>query len=332
MGPSARQGVIPAGFVLAAALIFHSAPAFADVCRYQNLMPEFFAFEARTKNLAPDVRADQFMTDFVPRHPAFYGDKRDIEAFKTQEGIRKSSLRLLDPSHPETMPGFAPLTEARFHAVADTVERDFAAAQTRFLDTFPDFRCQEEIEFGPSFLHFDGHDYKDHDGHLHMLFGVDAIAILHEPEDMPAFFSHELFHIYHRQVIGARMPDPDNLVWWSLWEEGLATYVSQRMNPGLDAQQVLWFPKDMVKQMRGPGATARAARLMLADFNKSEGTNWFDSFQGTDGLPPRAGYYMGYLMAGELGKGRSLQALAHLSPDQVKARARAFLEDKAKAE
>ncbi len=71
-----------------------------------------------------------------------------------------------------------------------------------------------------------------------MLFGVDAIAILHGPEDMPSFFAHELFHIYHRQVMGARLPDPDSVTWWSLWEEGLATYVSQRLNPALSAQQV----------------------------------------------------------------------------------------------
>lgn len=262
MGQTERRpdAIAVAGLALAAALIFHPASAFADVCRYQNLMPEFFAFEARTKNLAPDIRADRFVKEFAANHPAFYGDK---DSFKSPEAIEKASLRLLDPNQPESFPGFGPLPEERFHAVAATVEKDFAAGQRKFLKTFPDFRCQEEIEFGPSFLHFDGHDYKDGDGHLHMLFGVDAIAILHGPEDMPAFFAHELFHIYHRQVVGAATPNPDNLVWWALWEEGLATYVSQRMNPGLDAQQVLWFPQDMVKQMQAPGAAARAAKLML---------------------------------------------------------------------
>ena len=62
-------------------------------------------------------------------------------------------------------------------------------------------------------------------------FGIDAIAILHGPGDMPSFFAHELFHIYHRQVMGSRMPDPDNFTWWEMWEEGLATYVSARLNP-----------------------------------------------------------------------------------------------------
>ncbi len=97
------------------------------------------------------------------------------------------------------------------------------------------------MAFGPSFLRFDGHDYKDERGQAHMLFGVDAIAILHGPEDMPSFFAHELFHIYHRQVMGARLPDPDSVTWWSLWEEGLATYVSQRLNPALSARRFCGF-------------------------------------------------------------------------------------------
>lgn len=315
-----------AGFALIAALAFPPTQAFADVCRYENLMPEFFAFRARTKDLAPEARAGKFVTDFAARHPEYYGDKDD---FHSPDDVRKASLKLLDPAQPETFPGFAPLTDERLRAVANTVDRDFTAGQQQFLKTFPDFACQDDVAFGPSFLRFDGHEYRDDQGHGHMLFGVDAIASLHGPEDMPSFYAHEIFHIYHRQVIGAAAPD-DSLTWWEMWEEGLATYVSQRLNPKLDAQHVLWLPKDMVQQMQAPGMTARAARLLLADFGKTGGTHWFDASQGHDGMPPRAGYYMGYLMAAELGKDHPLSWLAHLPPDQVKTQAQAFLEAQAK--
>jgi hypothetical protein len=316
-------------FALGPALAFHPAPAVADVCQYQNLMPEFFAFEAATKNLAPDIRAERFAKEFAAKHPAFYGDK-DLG---WPARVQKDSLGLLDPRQAESLPGFPPLTEARLHAVARTVTNDFAAAQDKFLKAFPDFRCQDSVEFGPSFRRFDGHEYKDAAGHGHMLFGIDAIAMLHGPEDMPAFFTHELFHIYHRQVMGARLPDPEGIPWWVMWEEGLATYVSQRLNPTLDAQQVLWFPQDIVQRMQAPGATVRAARLMLADFDKvGGGVHWFSSGDpAPGGLPPRAGYYMGYLLASELGRDHPLGWLAQLPPDQVKQRARAFLEARAKA-
>jgi hypothetical protein len=314
-------------FALGAAFAFHPVPVLADVCQYQNLMPDFFAFEASTKNLSPDIRADRFMKEFAAKNPAFYGDKDLGWPAKLQ----KDALRLLDPSKPESFPGFPPLSEARLHAVAATVTNNFTAAQDKFLKTFPDFRCQDSVEFGPSFLRFDGHEYKDAAGHGHMLFGIDAIASLHGPDDMPGFFTHELFHIHHRQVMGARLPDPDNVTWWAMWEEGLATYVSQRLNPGLDAQQVLWFPQDIVVRMQAPGATARAARLILADFDKTGGTNWFSSGDpAPGGLPPRAGYYMGYLMASELGRDHAPGWLAQLPPDQVKQHARAFLEAKAR--
>src|ERR1700733_13097625 len=256
MGPSnTRNWARGAFFAFGIALAFPPAPAAAGVCKYQNLMPEFFAFEAATKNLAPDIRAERFAKEFVARHPGFYGDT-DLD---WPARVQKDSLRLLDPSQPESFPGFPPLTEARLHAVAATVTNGFAAAQDKFLKSFPDFRCQDSVEFGPSFRRFDGIEYKDAAGLGHMLFGIDAIAILHGPGRMPSFFAHELFHIYHRQVMGSRMPDPDNFTWWEMWEEGLATYVSQQLNPGLDAQQVLWLPQDIVQRMQAPGATARGA-------------------------------------------------------------------------
>ena len=96
---------------------------------------------------------------------------------------------------------------------------------------------------GVSLLRFDGHP-ADFGGRQHLLFGVDSIALLHVPADMPAFFDHEIFHLYHRQVIGSRAPQGDEPAWWTMWVEGLATYVSQRMRSGLTAQQVLWYPKD----------------------------------------------------------------------------------------
>lgn len=327
---SDRRNVIRAAcFAVAAALALSPASALAGVCRAENLMPEFFAFQARTKNLAPERRADRFVKEIASRHPEFYGDAE----FGSPAKLRDAALRLLDPARPEGFPGFPPLSDMRFHAVADRIDQDFVAAEARFLAAFPDFACTAAVAFGPSFLHFDGNGYTDGHGQWHMLFGVDAIALLHGPQDMPAFFAHEIFHIYHRQLMGRRVPDPDSVTWWQMWFEGLATYMSQRLNPALDAQQVFWIPKDLVQAMKTKGMVARAARLMLTDFDKTGDNHWFESGHAPPGgLPPRAGYYMGYLLATELGRDHALGWLAHLPPDQVKRRARAFLEAQAKAE
>lgn len=110
-----------------------------------------------------------------------------------------------------------------------------------------------------------------------------------------------------------------------MWVEGLATYVSQRMNPTLDAQQVLWYPKDMVARIQPD--PARAATLLLRDIDKSgsEAERWFLASVEVEGLPPRAGYYLGYLFASSEAGDRSLPQLARMEPARVHRDAVKFL-------
>jgi hypothetical protein len=81
---------------------------------------------------------------------------------------------------------------------------------------------------------------------------------LPSPPRAAAFFDHELFHLYHRQVVGADAPHDNEPAWWTMWMEGLATYVSQRMNPGLDA----WFL--VSKSVEGLPERAGSLRRTLA--------------------------------------------------------------------
>lgn len=294
-----------------------AAPAFAGMCKSETLMPEFFAFEHATRALPPQARADRFMSEIAARHPEFYTSELG--------DVRNAALRLLDPAHPEQMDGFPPLTDEKLRAVDAAMSGAFETAQRRFVEKFSDFRCETTVAFGPSFLLFDGSGARAPDGRWHMRFGVDTIAILHGPDDMPAFLAHELFHVYHHDLLGPAFPKDESLVWWQMWEEGLATYVSKRLTPGVSEQQVFWLPTDIVQRMKAPGAMRVAARLMLADFEKSGPPAWFQLRHSAPGLPPRAGYYVGYRMAAELGRTHSLTALARMSPEEVKTRARAFL-------
>jgi len=309
-------------------LLAATGSASAGVCRYDNLMPAFLAFERQTEHLPPDQRARLFADSFASQHRRFYSEVGHVagdNGFPPAAKLRTDALGLLDPAHMESLPGFAPLTQARLEAAAEATGASFDRAQTAFLRAFPDFRCEVDIAFGPSFLHFDGHAFQDESGRQHLLFGVDTIALMHGPADMPAFYAHELFHIYHRQFLGKAYPKEDGEAWWSMWMEGLATYVSQQLNPALSPQQVLWFPADMVTRMQAPGATQHAARQMLADFEKSSST-LFDSKSAVSGLPERAGYYIGYELAASLGRNHSLAWLAQLPPARVKIEARKFLE------
>ena len=210
-------------------------------------------------------------------------------------------------------------------ATGRTITADYGRIEATFRKALPDYRCETPISFGLSLYMFDGNQASDTPGKAHMRFGVEMIALMHPPQELPAFFHHELFHVYQAQQVGAAAPSDDTQpVWWALWNEGLATYVSWKLNPTLTAPEIFWMPRDMETQMQPK--LAEAARLMLADLDGHEGySRWFMGGSNPPGLPQRSGYYLGYLMAKRLDRG-DLPALARMPPEQVAREARQFLE------
>jgi hypothetical protein len=323
MQPSSLRTALCALAILASAFAL-AGEAAGKPCSYQDLMPAYEKFAVRT-GLTPPQRAAAFVTDFASRYPDYYAP----EVFGDAARMQASALRYFDPAQAIIVfPGVPPLTAGRLAALGSVVGPQFAQQQRRFIRTFTDFSCDTTVEFGVSLLKFDGHP-AEFGGKHYLLFGVDVIAMLHNPTEMPAFFDHEIFHLYHRQVVGARAPPGDAPTWWTMWTEGLATYVSQRMNPRLSAQQVLWYPRDMVARMETE--QVRAARLMLRDIDKTgpDADRWFLAGTSVEGLPNRAGYYLGYLFAkseGDRGaRAQPLPQLARMAPDSIHGAAVTFL-------
>ncbi len=312
-----------AGVLLAVSVVpIQAAPD--GQCAYEDLMPEFLAFSDRSARLAPEKRGKAFATEFAAAHPEYYAE----EVFGDRSERATQAALLFDQARWPVIPGYAPLTDERFRQMGLTVGELFAQAQKRFLSEFPDFRCDTFVAFGPSLFSFDGRTYRGADGRARLLFGVELIALFHTAEDMPGFFQHELFHLYQSQVLGPQEP-PDALVWWALWNEGLATYVSHQLNPELTLAQIFWYPQDLDVQVERN--LPRLAALFLEDFDATGAesySRWFDAVSSADGLPPRAGYYLGYLLAQELGRGRLLSDLARMPPDEVRLNAKRFLETK----
>jgi ketosteroid isomerase-like protein len=139
-------------------------------------------------------------------------------------------------------------------------------------------------------------------------------------EELSPLVIHELFHVYQEERLG----DPSKAFFWSMWTEGLATYVSRRLNPGVPEQQVCCLPPIEPVEAALPKIAAEA--LALFDSEKSdEYARFFYGNQKID-IPQRSGYYLGYRIASEAGKTRSLRDLAGLTPDQVRPLARRELE------
>lgn len=306
---------------IAAALLPAVAQA-SEVCPYKDIMPEVSAFAADTAGMAPAERADAFVSRIVDRHPDYYAER----LFGSRERLAARALRLFDPERTPNFPGVGSVTLDRVLKTGEMIGTEYRRIEAEFRQAFPDYRCETPISFGPSLFLFDGNQSSAAPGQAEMRFGVDMIALLHPPHDLKPFFQHELFHIYQAQQIGeAEPPEATQPLWWALWSEGLASYVSWELNPDLTSAEIFWLPRDMEAQMEKK--LPQAARLLLAELDGHEGYGrWFTAGENPPDLPPRAGYYLGYLMAKRLDAG-DLAALARMPPAQVQREAHAFLQD-----
>src|SRR6185436_496403 len=102
--------------------------------------------------------------------------------------------------------------------------------------------------------------------------------------------------------------------------EGLAVYVAASLNPkATDEELLLTVPEPLRPAVEKDRAAAVCAVVARLDSGDEATANALFSFQRlSPQLPPRFGYYVGYLAAREMGRARSLRALAELTPAQVR--------------
>jgi hypothetical protein len=201
-----------------------------------------------------------------------------------------------------------------------------------FRKTFPAFDPRiSPTYFMPSFFSFDAH-LEPHDGVLPLFVGLDGIVHYHGAgANLAVLLSHELFHCEHAQRSpSVALQDPER-IYKILWAEGLATYVSERMNPKASRLDVLLDGKrlDAEGDAYVP-AWAKALSDSLDSTAPADQARFFSA--GYEGAwPPRGGYLVGLLIARRLGRTRSLAALAALPAPQVRTLMAAELARLAKA-
>src|SRR4029077_18889512 len=136
----------------------------------------------------------------------------------------------------------------------------------------------------------------------------------------PPLRRHELLHVYQEDPPG----DPSKAFFWSMWTEGLATYVSQKLNPDVPEQRVCCLPP--IEPIAAVLPKLAGEALTLLDSEKPDDYARFFYGNQKIEIPARSGYYLGYRVAPEAGKTRSLKELAGLTPEQVKPLVRRELE------
>ncbi len=205
----------------------------------------------------------------------------------------------------------------------ESVRAAIPSIAAQFVTVFPDFRCDFTVYTTVSFGALDGAG-RIVAGRPALVLGVDAISSFETPSQLPVFVTHEFFHRYHFQVAGFSddLAERD-LIWRSLWAEGLATYVSAKLNPSNSLGDALLLPRDLEARAQ-PYLPIMAAEL-LASLDRSDAGTFFKFFGYRDqaaeraGWPSRSGYYLGYLIAENLGRTHSLAELAHLKGPTLRA-------------
>lgn len=295
---------------LAAALTISSFGASQAPVRSKPDMPlvdltdDFARIWEQTAQLPDAARAAAFKAAFAKVLPGFYDEKR---LNRTAAQYDERLLRKLK-EYPPRREGI--------QRVATNFAMLFAPARKSFEAEFGSMAGYPPIYLVNSLGEFDGGTRALPEG-FRLLFGADVIDQLYKTTPIRPFFHHELFHIVHH----ASFPDCEP-IWCSLWGEGLAVYVASRLNPGADdASLLLTFPVPLRPAVEGHKQEAICA--VRARFNSTDERDYAPLFNGgvtplSANLPPRFGYYVGYRVAEDIGKGRALKELAALSQAQVK--------------
>jgi len=286
---------------LAATLLAASAQAAPADLELVDLTPAFTRAWEATATLSDAERPAAFRASFAPT--GFY--PREALAGPAAARFDQRLLRGLK-AYPEQRPAI--------EGVSRSFEAMFRAAKPSFEARFGPMRGYPPVYLLHSLGEFDG-GTRTIAGRTTLLFGADMIARYHAGDDLQPFFHHELFHLFHQRTF-----DECAQAWCSLWTEGMAVYVAATLNPkATDSELLLVQPepiRPVVDANRKVAICAAVARLeSTADADLQA---LFSFGRLSPDLPPRFGYYVGYLAAAELGKTRSLTELAALDRATVR--------------
>jgi hypothetical protein len=270
-----------------------------------DTMPVYWRFWDQAKDKTLPEQAALFESDVAARYPELY------TAAVLGLGENKSFHDALAAKYEASATRDRPYTEAMLglsHRLQPLLERCVES----FRREFPDFRYEGRIYLLNSLDSFDG-AVRPVAGQPSLLFGVETIARINRPEaDLAPFFHHELFHVYHAQFDSEGRGE----LYRALWNEGLAVYVSRVLNPNAPDEQVFGRPIDMPQRVRA--VLPELARQFRENMDSTSPTEYARYFSGrpppaaaTPEIPPRTGYYLGYLVARQLARRHELRSLAH---------------------
>jgi Predicted Zn-dependent protease (DUF2268) len=291
-----KAGRLTRFFLICAASIYSCASAqSADHLIVYDLIPDLLSF-LRIAPKEKESRAKFFSQTMIQPHPEIY-DRPQV--FKTDLGTLEQYLDGLDAYLPA------------IQHIHQRFEEQRASIQAKFLNAFPDFDLSRaRVYLMLSLFRFDGK--VPHDNPCMLLLGLDGLAKFHGPEvRLPVILTHELFHVYHFQVNPLPRDIDDLGLYRLIWQEGLATYVSQVLNPEASLADVLL---DARLAEEGPKFVPMLAHSLLTQLESTDDatTALYLSNRRGGQIPARMGYLIGYEIARRTAATHPLTELARL--------------------
>lgn len=274
-----------------------------------DLTDDFAQVWAATANLPDAERPGAFKARFATILPGFYDHRRGSGTEARYDAFLLRGLK----AYPDQKAGIAAVS-ARFGSM-------IAPTQAAFEQRFGPMTGYRPIYLVDSLGEFDG-GTRDLPGGSVLMFGADMIAKLHMTHDIQPFFHHELFHLYHQRHFAEC-----EAIWCGIWAEGLAVHVARSLNPKATDEELLLTQPEPLRAAVEKNRTL-AICTVVAQLDSTDGkvaNALFSNGRLSPDLPPRFGYYVGYLAAGEMGRTHSLKALAAMPPAQVRPQLEATL-------
>lgn len=281
----------------------HGASAVPQ-CTFKDLMPDYW----RVLDAPKDQAVQTFRRLLVDPNGDLYG----------APGLGFSSKDRLDAAIAKSIDRAANERDKIVH-MSELLRAALPERLQHFRATFADFRCDFTIYLLPSLGTLDGAGRRVNNAGA-LVFGLDNLTdeFYSSPDGFKLLFDHELFHRYHSQVAGFSDDKAEHeVIWRALWAEGLATYVSQKLNPPATLQDALIVPHDL--EARAAPLTSILSRRLEAHLDEVDPkffAEFFEYHTGASATPARAGYYLGAVYAAKFH--RSLYELAHLQDRQVR--------------
>jgi hypothetical protein len=280
--------------------------------RVIDAMPAFWEFWDTTTDETMDKRVGVFFNTVVAAFPDLFHHGLIASGPLTDLGsdpeVQARVAKYLEDISP-LIPAMREITIA--------IRDKFSRYVQEFSTTFPDYGPVTPVYFSVSLFGYSGGLLISREN-TGLYFGVDELARIYgSAGSLKVIIQHELFHQYHYQIA----PDiiVDRAAWAFMWEEGLATYISRRLNSGATVDQVLVTP-DRLSELAQPHMPNLARRLLdhADSTNPNDYNDLFSVERTPSGIPARSGYFVGYRVAEKLAATRSLVELVHLRGRELK--------------